>query len=52
MHNSDERENVFGDGLNLVLALGRIKDIETRLVLSELVITKHMYKVGYGLFAV
>lgn len=30
---------MFGDGLNLLLALGRIKDIETRLVLGELVIS-------------
>ena len=37
--NSNEGENVFGDGLNLVLALGRTKDIETRLVLGELVIS-------------
>ena len=37
--NSDETENVFGDGWKLLLALGRIKDIETRLVLGELVIS-------------
>ena len=30
---------MFGAGWNSLLALGRIKDIETRLVLGELVIS-------------
>ena len=34
---------MFGNGWNLLLALGRVKDIETRLVLGELVISNRPF---------